>query len=184
MSISQTSIDGSPSRIHSAITRPMPAGAGEPVRAEAGGDEEAAHLALAEAELVVGRERLGAVDQPRDGDLVHRRHAPAEFSAISSKRGQSSSSRRPLKSAGIASSRCSSSAHGAECALVAAHHQARRPPRGSRSAGRGRAASAGARPARALAERLRDQVLVRERARSARARRPAGRSRPRTCRPR
>ena len=76
MSICQTSIDGSPSTIHSAITRPMPAGAREAVRAEAGGDEEAAHLALAEAELVVGRERLGPVDQPRDRDLVHRRHAP------------------------------------------------------------------------------------------------------------
>ena len=36
-----------------------------------------------------------------------------EFSVISSKRGQSSSSSRPLKSGGIASSRCSSSAHGA-----------------------------------------------------------------------
>ena len=34
--------------------------AGQPVRAEAGGDEEAAHLGLAEAELAVGRERLRA----------------------------------------------------------------------------------------------------------------------------
>ena len=50
-------------------------GAGEPVRAEAGGDEEAAHLGLAEAELVVGRERLGPVDQLRHLDLVHHRHA-------------------------------------------------------------------------------------------------------------
>ncbi len=36
-----------------------------------------------------------------------------EFRAISSKRGQSSSSSRPLKSSGIWSTRCSSSAHGA-----------------------------------------------------------------------
>ena len=49
--------------------------AGEPVRAEPGGHEEAAHLGLAEAELVVGRERLRAVDQPRILDVLHRRHA-------------------------------------------------------------------------------------------------------------
>ena len=51
-----------------------PAGAGETVGAEAGADEEARHLGLAEAELVVGGERLGAVDQLGDRDLVHRRH--------------------------------------------------------------------------------------------------------------
>ncbi len=50
-----------------------PAGAGEAVGAEAGADEEAADLALAETELVVGGEGLGAVDQLRHGDLVHRR---------------------------------------------------------------------------------------------------------------
>ena len=54
-----------------------PARAGEPVRAEAGGDEEAVDLGLAKAELVVGGERLGPVDDPRDLDLVHRRHALA-----------------------------------------------------------------------------------------------------------
>ena len=34
--------------------------------AEAGRDEEAAHLGLAEDEVVVGRERLGTVDEPVD----------------------------------------------------------------------------------------------------------------------
>ena len=54
-----------------------PARAREPVGAEAGGDEEAAHVRLAEQELAVGRERLRPVDQPRDRDLVHHRHALA-----------------------------------------------------------------------------------------------------------
>ena len=52
-----------------------PARAGQPVRAEAGGDEQPMHLGLTEAELVVGRERLRPVDQPRDLDLLHRRDA-------------------------------------------------------------------------------------------------------------
>ena len=55
---------------------PDPAGARKAVRAEAGRDEEAAHLALAEAELVVGCEGLRPVDQPGDRDLVHHGHAP------------------------------------------------------------------------------------------------------------
>ena len=54
-----------------------PAGAREAVRAEAGRDEQPAHLALAQAELVVGGERLGSVDQAGDCDLVHHRHALA-----------------------------------------------------------------------------------------------------------
>jgi hypothetical protein len=60
---------------------PHPAGAGEAVRAEAGGDEEAAHLGLAEDELVVGRERLGPVDQPHDLHLLERRDAARAFSS-------------------------------------------------------------------------------------------------------
>src|ERR1700733_923218 len=51
--------------------------AGETVGAEASGYEEAAHVALAEAELVVGRKRLRPVDQLGDGDLIHHRHALA-----------------------------------------------------------------------------------------------------------
>ena len=51
------------------------AGTGETVRAEAGGDPEAGHLALAEDELAVGRERLGAVEEALDLGLLDRRHA-------------------------------------------------------------------------------------------------------------
>src|SRR3954470_18085509 len=77
MSMCQRSRLGSPSGIHSAAALPVPpARAGEAVGAEAGADEEAADLGLAEAELVVGREALGAVDQLGDGDLLHRRHPP------------------------------------------------------------------------------------------------------------
>ncbi len=50
--------------------------AGQSVGAEAGGDEEAGHLRLSEAELVVGSERLRSVDESRDRDLVHHGHAP------------------------------------------------------------------------------------------------------------
>ena len=73
----QRSSDGSPLddplRHHLADA----AGAGEAVRAEAGGDEQAAHVGLAEAELAVGRERLRPVDEPRDADVVHGRDALA-----------------------------------------------------------------------------------------------------------
>src|SRR5271166_1170301 len=55
---------GDPLRHHP----PDPTGAGEPVRAEPGRHVEAPHLALPEAELVVGRERLGTVDEPGHGD--------------------------------------------------------------------------------------------------------------------
>ncbi len=55
---------------------PDPAGARESVGAEPGRDEQAADVGLAEAELVVGGERLGSVDQPRDAHILHRRHAP------------------------------------------------------------------------------------------------------------
>src|SRR3989441_11359838 len=44
---------------------PPPAGAGDPVGAEPGRDEEAADLRrLAENELAIGSVRLGAVDEP------------------------------------------------------------------------------------------------------------------------
>ena len=53
------------------------AGACQAVRAEARRDEQPVDLGLAEAELVVGREGLGAVDQLGDGEFVHRRNASA-----------------------------------------------------------------------------------------------------------
>ena len=47
------------------------AGAGQAVGAEAGRHEKSADLRLAEAELVVGRERLRAIDQASDLDVLH-----------------------------------------------------------------------------------------------------------------
>ena len=78
---------------------------------------------------------------------------------ISSSRGQSSGSSRPLKSAGTASSPSSRGTR-RRMPLVATHHQARRPPPGSRRAGRGPAASAAGRPRDARPERRGDEVLV------------------------
>ena len=48
---------------------------GKPVRAEAGGDPEAAHLAGTEDELAVGCERLGTVNQAHDLGVFQCRHA-------------------------------------------------------------------------------------------------------------
>jgi hypothetical protein len=53
------------------------AGAGQAVGAEAGRDEQAADLGLAQAELVVRREALGAVHHARDLHVLHLRDAPA-----------------------------------------------------------------------------------------------------------
>ena len=113
MSIAQASSDGSPSAIHSAISLPIPPAPASP-------------WALKPA----------ATKKPRTADSP-RQNSPSGVNAsgplisfvivtssitgtrlraltvISSKRSQSSSSRRPLKSAGIASTPCSSSAHGA-----------------------------------------------------------------------
>ena len=75
-------------------------------------------------------------------------HAPAPgaaaFAAISSNRGQSSGSSRPLKSAGIASNGVLGRRARRGVALVAAHHQPVDLLAVSRRAGRGRAASAAA----------------------------------------
>ena len=49
----------------------------EAVCAEAARHEQAGHLRLAEAELVVGRESLRPVDHARDLHVLHLRHAPA-----------------------------------------------------------------------------------------------------------
>ena len=103
-----------------------PAGAGEPVGAEPGGDEEAAHLGLAEAELVVGRERLGPVDQLRHLDLVHRRH-PAlrvlddlgEAVPVVLEQAAVEVERDLVEAAGPVGRKA-----GCALALVAAHHQA------------------------------------------------------------
>ena len=104
-----------------------------------------------------------------------------EFSVISSKRGQSSSSRRPLKSAGIAVELVLVERPRRAVALVAAHHEAgallAEVHEQVRVAQR-RQVLAGA----ALAERLRHQVLVGERDDRHAHAREAPDLRPRTCR--
>ncbi len=62
---------GDPLRHHLADA----ARARQSVGAEAGADEEARHLGLPQAELVVRSEALRAVDQAHDPDLVHHRDA-------------------------------------------------------------------------------------------------------------
>ena len=77
MSIFHVSNDESavedPLRHHASDTT----GAGDAVRAEPGGDEQAVHLALAEHELVVGREALRAVHEAHDVGGLGGRHAQA-----------------------------------------------------------------------------------------------------------
>ena len=75
MSIFQRSSSGSPSTIQLRHLTADPAGAGDAVGGESGGDPEAADLGFAEDELVVGGERLGAVDDPADPRVGHRRDA-------------------------------------------------------------------------------------------------------------
>ena len=102
------------------------AGARQAVRAEAGGHEQPAHRGLAEAELAVGRERLGPLISRVTRTSSKSGTRLRALTTISSKRSQSSSSRRPLKSGGMASSATPPSPidHGAQRALVAAHHEA------------------------------------------------------------
>ena len=66
-----------PPAIHSAITLPTPPAPARPCAQKPAGHEQAADLRLAEAELVVRREALGAVDHARDLHVLHLRHAPA-----------------------------------------------------------------------------------------------------------
>ena len=104
-----------------------PPGAGQPVGAEAGGDEQPGDLGLAEAELVVGRERLRPVDQLRHLDLVHRRHPPLrvlgdllEAIRIVLEQAAVEVGRDAVEAAGPVGQERRRAA-----ALVAAHHQAR-----------------------------------------------------------
>ena len=136
---------------------------GQPVRAEAGGHEQPADLRLAEAELAVGRERLGPVDQPRHAHVLHRRHAQArvvddlleavpvllEQPAVEVRRDRvepaAAVRERPRRAV----------------ALVAAHHQpAALLAEVDEVVGVAQRRQVAA---RALAERLRDEVLVRHR---------------------
>ena len=70
-----TSSDGSPSRIHSAITLPMPPAPAMPCAQNPAATKKPGDLGLAETELVVGRERLRTVDHPADAGVGQHRHA-------------------------------------------------------------------------------------------------------------
>ena len=113
MSISQTSSDGSPSAIHSAISLPIPPAPASPW-----------------AQKPAATKKPPTCDSPSrnspsgvnaSGPLISRVIVTSSITGtrlraltvISSKRSQSSSSRRPLKSAGMASTPASSSDHGA-----------------------------------------------------------------------
>ena len=137
------SSDGSPSWIHSAITLPIPPAPARPCAQNP--------AATNSPRTSVSPRQNSSSGVNASGPLMSlvtftssiagtRRRA---LTTISSKRSQSSSSRRPLKSGGMRSTRCSSSDHGAHGAR-SRPSPAPRPPRGSRRAGRGRASSAGA----------------------------------------
>ena len=124
-----------------------PARSREAVGAEPSGDEEAANLGLAETELVVGGEGLGAVDQLRDLDLLHHRD-PAlrvlgdllEAVPVLLQQAAVEVGRDAVEAAGPV---------GQEGRALCARSRpspGRRPPRGSRRAGRGRGGSAGCSP--------------------------------------
>ncbi len=89
---------------------PHAAGAREAVGAEAGRNPEAAHVGRPEDELPVGRECLGPLISRTTPISASDGTRTIAFCISSSKRGQSSSSSFPLKSAGIPSSD-----HGAQC---------------------------------------------------------------------
>ena len=72
MSIFQVSNAGRPSRIHSAITRPTPPAPAMPWAQNPAATKKPVHVALAEHELVVGREALGPVHQLHDVGVLGR----------------------------------------------------------------------------------------------------------------
>ncbi len=133
---------------------PHAAGAGDAVSAEAGRHEEAAHLRLAEDELVVRGEPLGAVDQLLDPRVVHRRHAVHRPRADLLEA-------RPVggEQLAVEVGRDAVERPGGRVALVAAHHQATH--LGAEVDQVVRVAQLGQVRRHAL-DRLGDQVLVRE----------------------
>ena len=110
----QRSICGSPLWIHSAITLPMPPAPASPCA------QKPAATKNPRTSVSPRQNSLSGVNA--SGPLISRVTVSSsiagtrrrEFSVISSKRSQSSSSSRPLKSGGMRSTRCSSSDHGAQ----------------------------------------------------------------------
>ena len=113
MSISHTSSDGSPATIHSAITLPIPPAPASPWA------QKPAATNRPRTSVSPRQNSLSGVNA--SGPLISRVTLTSsiagtrldELSAISSNRGQSSSSSRPLKSGGMRSTWCSSRNHGA-----------------------------------------------------------------------
>ena len=155
------------------MTLPTPPAPASPWAQKPAATNRPRDLGLAEAELVVRREPSGPLTMRVTFTFSISGTRLRELVTISSKRSQSSSSRRPLKSGGIARSRAGRQEGGRAGPLVAAHHQpaavlaevdqqvgvAQRRQRVRRVA---------------LAERLGDDELVRHRLdRDAHARQPA-----------
>ena len=113
MSISHTSSAGSPETIQSAITRPIPPAPASPWA------QKPAATNSPRTSVSPRQNSLSGVNA--SGPLISRVTFTSsmagtrrdELRAISSKRGQSSSNRRPLKSAGMRSRLRSSNDHGA-----------------------------------------------------------------------
>jgi hypothetical protein len=113
MSISQTSSEGSPETIHSAITLPTPPAPASPWA------QKPAATNRPRTSLSPRQNSLSGVKA--SGPLISRVTLTSsiagtrldELVAISSNRGQSSSSSRPLKSGGIRSTPSASRNHGA-----------------------------------------------------------------------
>src|ERR1700759_3549328 len=114
MSISQTSEDGSPATIHSAITLPIPPAPASPCAQKPAATNSPPTSDSPRQNSLSGVNASGPLI-----NLVTLTSSIAgtrafDASAISSKRGQSSSSSRPLKSGGMRSTRLSSNDHGAQ----------------------------------------------------------------------
>ena len=149
---------GDPFRDHAADA----ARAREPVRAEPRRHEEAADLGLAEAELVIGRERLRPVDQLGDLDLVHHRDAPLgvlgdleEPIPVVLEEAPVEVGRDAIEAGGAVGEE-----RGRAVALIAPHHQAAAVlAEVDQQVGIAKRRQ----PLAVLAKRLRDEILVRHR---------------------
>ena len=148
----------------------------EPVRAPAGGDPEAGHVRLAEQEVGVGRERLGAVEEHLHLGALHRWHAVDRVREQLLHPLPFLREQLRLEPVGDAVERPRRG-----LALVAAHDEPA--DLGAEVDEVVRVAQCRQRLERRV-ERLGDEVLVAERDRSARRRRRAPQPAARTCRPR
>ena len=109
----ETSIDGSPSTIHSAMTRPIPPAPAIPCAQNPAATKNPPTSVSPRQNSLSGVNASGPLiirRIPTSAMTGTRRRALA---AISSNRGQSSASSRPLKSAGTASKLSAVAVHGA-----------------------------------------------------------------------